>query len=513
MAAQRVDLGAQRRGRAHDRVGGEARGRRARVAPRASAPNRPASAQAVENCVPLISASPSLGPSVTGRGRRRERLGGGQGLARDLDLALADHRGGHVGERREVARGADRALHGDDGQRRPARASPSSSATISQRTPEAPRPSDSSFSAIISRTTSRGAGAPTPAQCDRIRLRCSARGVAGRDPDARELAEAGVDAVDRRASPAAASATRAAAASTGGARGAVEDDGAVAAPDRLERREPDRAGREGYHVRTMRRLRPRAGRARPCGAPGARVRIARRRARDAIVAPAPRGRKPGGRAKGLRNPGERLPRGRPMPEERRAVFALFRYDSFFSVWYWVLTVVVWTLVCQRTLGVPHDMVLRGGARCRRSRRGSTCWRGSPPSGIAGFGDALGAPLAAVGGVRARGARRRWGSGTASRRRRPRSCCSLPLAVVGGRRGARSRARCARARLAGAPLRARPVAAAAHATRSIAIARDPRGGDGRARASAARARRSEARCDGVARRALVTARAAALGRGA
>ena len=36
----------------------------------------------------------------------------------------------------------------------------------------------------------------------------------------------------------------------------------------------------------------------------------------------------------------------------------FSTVSFFSIWYWVLTIVLWTLVCQRTLGVPHDMVLR-----------------------------------------------------------------------------------------------------------------------------------------------------------
>ncbi|MFO1106122.1 MAG: hypothetical protein U1E34_08465 [Amaricoccus sp.] len=32
--------------------------------------------------------------------------------------------------------------------------------------------------------------------------------------------------------------------------------------------------------------------------------------------------------------------------------------SFFSIWYWILAVLVWTLVGLRTLGVPHDMLLR-----------------------------------------------------------------------------------------------------------------------------------------------------------
>lgn len=40
------------------------------------------------------------------------------------------------------------------------------------------------------------------------------------------------------------------------------------------------------------------------------------------------------------------------------MFAFFSFASFYSVWYWVLTVVVWTLACHRTLGVPYDMVLR-----------------------------------------------------------------------------------------------------------------------------------------------------------
>ncbi|MER2508508.1 MAG: component of SufBCD complex, partial [Amaricoccus sp.] len=32
--------------------------------------------------------------------------------------------------------------------------------------------------------------------------------------------------------------------------------------------------------------------------------------------------------------------------------------SFYSVWYWILTVVLWALICQRPLGVPYDMILR-----------------------------------------------------------------------------------------------------------------------------------------------------------
>ena len=40
------------------------------------------------------------------------------------------------------------------------------------RTPDAPRPSDNSFSAIIRRVVASSSASPTPQQCDRIRLRC-----------------------------------------------------------------------------------------------------------------------------------------------------------------------------------------------------------------------------------------------------------------------------------------------------------------------------------------------------
>ena len=45
--------------------------------------------------------------------------------------------------------------------------------TVPARTPDAPRPSETSFKAMISLTISGASGAPTPQQCDRIKLRCS----------------------------------------------------------------------------------------------------------------------------------------------------------------------------------------------------------------------------------------------------------------------------------------------------------------------------------------------------
>ena len=52
-------------------------------------------------------------------------------------------------------------------------------------------------SSITARTTSAASGAPTPAAWLRIRLTWSCVQLVGRDPDVGELAEAGVDPVDR----------------------------------------------------------------------------------------------------------------------------------------------------------------------------------------------------------------------------------------------------------------------------------------------------------------------------
>jgi len=42
------------------------------------------------------------------------------------------------------------------------------------------------------------------------------------------------------------------------------------------------------------------------------------------------------------------------------VFQIFGTASLDSPWYWALCILVWAHVCNRTLGVPHDMVLRAG---------------------------------------------------------------------------------------------------------------------------------------------------------
>lgn len=40
------------------------------------------------------------------------------------------------------------------------------------------------------------------------------------------------------------------------------------------------------------------------------------------------------------------------------MFQLYGTASLVSFWYWVLCILVWSHVCNRTLGVPHDMVRR-----------------------------------------------------------------------------------------------------------------------------------------------------------
>ena len=66
MAAQFMDFRQQRCGRAHNGVGGQARGHQGCFSARRQASKRPVRAQAVENWVPLMSPRPSFGPSTTG---------------------------------------------------------------------------------------------------------------------------------------------------------------------------------------------------------------------------------------------------------------------------------------------------------------------------------------------------------------------------------------------------------------------------------------------------------------
>ena len=73
-----------------------------------------------------------------------------------------------------------------------------------------------------------------------------------------------------------------------------------------------------------------------------------------------------------------------------------RFESFFNVWYWALTVLVWTVVCSRTLGVPQDMLLRAGRLPEAAARVDLLARIAAER-LAGIADAAGVPIAAAAG--------------------------------------------------------------------------------------------------------------------
>ena len=131
--------------------------------------------------VPLISARPSLAASVD-----RGEPGGVQGVgAGDPVTVLAEHPAlaeqhqRAVGQRGQVAGGAERAVLGH----------PRGDVVVEQvdqglgddgRTPEWPSASERTRSSIMARTTSRGMGAPMPAACERISACCSSARRRGR---------------------------------------------------------------------------------------------------------------------------------------------------------------------------------------------------------------------------------------------------------------------------------------------------------------------------------------------
>ncbi len=70
--------------------------------------------------------------------------------------------------------------------------------------------------------------------------------------------------------------------------------------------------------------------------------------------------------------------------------------SFDSIWYWVVHVVIWTLACYRTLGVPHDMILRARRLPEIGARVDLL-AGIAAERVAGLGDLLGTAIAAISG--------------------------------------------------------------------------------------------------------------------
>lgn len=70
--------------------------------------------------------------------------------------------------------------------------------------------------------------------------------------------------------------------------------------------------------------------------------------------------------------------------------------GFLSIWYWIMTLAVWTSVCHRTLGVPNDMVLRARRLPEVADRVDDLAR-ITSARIGGIYDAAGIPLAALAG--------------------------------------------------------------------------------------------------------------------
>ena len=160
------------------------------------AANKPASASAVDTCVPLSSASPSLGASVDRlQAGARQRLARRHDAAVDARLAFADQHRREMRERRQVAGRADRSLRrnarhdagiGERDERldhRPAHA------RVAARERRRLERDDETHDGVVEQRP--GAGAVRQHQ-RALQLR-ETRVV---DARAREQAEAGVDAVD-----------------------------------------------------------------------------------------------------------------------------------------------------------------------------------------------------------------------------------------------------------------------------------------------------------------------------
>ncbi len=139
-----------------------------------SAVNNTSSAIAVDTWVPLISASPSLGPSASGsRPRCLSASPAWSGSRVEQDLALAEQSGARYG-RAAPGRPTRRPSPGSGSPAvAPAATSASSRSTSSRRTPLWPRARPIAFSTISSRTILASSASPSPQLCDRIRLVCS----------------------------------------------------------------------------------------------------------------------------------------------------------------------------------------------------------------------------------------------------------------------------------------------------------------------------------------------------
>ena len=135
------------------------------------APQRPTSAQAVENWVPLISARPSLAPRTIGV---MPAFASASPAAIRVPSKTASP--SPIIAAAMWARGARSPDAPTDPWPGITGVTPLASmswmiSTVVIATPDAPRPSDSNFSTIINRVVASSNASPTPQQCDKIKLR------------------------------------------------------------------------------------------------------------------------------------------------------------------------------------------------------------------------------------------------------------------------------------------------------------------------------------------------------
>jgi hypothetical protein len=102
--------------------------------------------------------------------------------------------------------------------------------------------------------------------------------------------------------------------------------------------------------------------------------------------------------------------------------------SFLSIWYWVLSVTLWTVACHRTLGVPYDMVLRAGRLPQVAERVDDLAHITAER-LGGIHDSFGVPLAALAGF-VLAALAAIGFGTGIEVAQAAFMLAFPLAVVG-----------------------------------------------------------------------------------
>ncbi len=138
-----------------------------------SAANSPASASAVDTCVPLSRARPSLGPSTNGSSPTAAMASRPVTIRPPTWAAPSP-----ISTQARCARGArspeapTEPLAGITGSTS-ALASASSASTRAGRTPEWPRARLTALVANTMRTTPSGSGSPVPTLCESTRLRCS----------------------------------------------------------------------------------------------------------------------------------------------------------------------------------------------------------------------------------------------------------------------------------------------------------------------------------------------------